>query len=398
MTRPAPKPPASPERPVLPSVTVRPISADEHLAWIRSRRSSSFLQTPAWARVKRDWDAESLGWFEGDRLVAAALVLYRQVPKVKRYLAYLPEGPALDWSAPRIVDYLRELRDYLKGKRVFAIRMGPPVVLHRWGTITVKDAIADEAVDSLTQVPPDVTEELGTSVHDLLTRLGFRHRDARGGFTEGQPQFLFQLPLTGPTPTGPTDNEPLTEADLLAGMNQLWRRNIKKSAKAGVEVVRGTPADLPAFHRVYVETAGRDGFTPRPLAYFENMVAAMTAEDPERIHLYLARHDGELVAATLWVRVGRHAWYAYGASTSAKRDVQGSTAIQWQMIRDALAAGAEVYDMRGITDAVSADDPHLGLLRFKVGTGGEAVELVGEWDLPLNKALYAAFDFYLRRR
>ncbi len=377
----------------MPRLGVRPISADEHLAWIRGQDSVSFLQTPAWATVKRDWDAESLGWFEDDRLVAAALVLYRQVPKVKRYLAYLPEGPALDWSSPRIVDYLRELRDYLKGKRGFAIRMGPPVVLHRWGTITVKDAIADEAVDSLTQVPPDVVEDVGTRVHDTLTRLGFRHRDARGGFTEGQPQFLFQLPLTE------TDQDrPLTEADLLAGMNQLWRRNIKKSAKAGVEVLQGSPADLPEFHRVYVETAGRDGFTPRPPAYFENMFAALSAEDPDRIRLYLARHEGDLVAATLWVRVGRHAWYAYGASTSAKRDVQGSTAIQWQMMRDALAAGASVYDMRGITDAVSTDDPHLGLLRFKVGTGGEAVELVGEWDLPLNKALYAAFDFYLRRR
>jgi len=119
------------------------------------------------------------------------------------------------------------------------------------------------------------------------------------------------------------------------------------------------------------------------------------------MRLYLARHEGDLVAATLWVRVGTHAWYSYGASTSAKREVQGSTAIQWQMMRDALAAGARVYDLRGITETVSEDDPHLGLIRFKVGTGGEAVEYVGEWDYPMpgiDRLLYLAFDRYLRLR
>ena len=50
------------------------------------------------------------------------------------------------------------------------------------------------------------------------------------------------------------------------------------------------------------------------------------------------------------------------------------------------ALGATVYDLRGITDTLDEDDPHFGLIQFKVGTGGEAVEYLGEWDLPLNKA------------
>ena len=33
-----------------------------------------------------------------------------------------------------------------------------------------------------------------------------------------------------------------------------------------------------------------------------------------------------------------------------------------------------------------------------IGTGGEAVEYLGEWDKPLNPLLYKAFDLYLRRR
>ena len=68
------------------------------------------------------------------------------------------------------------------------------------------------------------------------------------------------------------------------------------------------------------------------------------------------------------------------------------------MMRDALAAGADVYDMRGITDTLEGADPHAGLIQFKVGTGGEAVEYLGEWDLPIKRALYFAFITYLRRR
>ena len=127
------------------------------------------------------------------------------------------------------------------------------------------------------------------------------------------------------------------------------------------------------------------------------MVEALGAEEPDRIRLYTARHEGTLVAATIAIRVGAHAWYSYGASSTEKREVRGSNAVQWQMIRDAIAAGADVYDLRGITDTLADDDPHLGLIQFKVGTGGEAVEYVGEWDLPLNKALYTAFDLYMKR-
>ena len=227
-----------------------------------------------------------------------------------------------------------------------------------------------------------------------LQELGWRPQAVEGGFAAGQPQFNFQIPLAGP------DGTPRSEDDVLAGMNQQWRRNIKKAAKAGVEVIHGDPekGDLEAFHDLYVHTAGRDHFTPRPLAYFRTMFRALLAEEPDRIRLYLARHEGDLVAATIWVRVGTHTWYSYGASSTEKREVRGSNAVQWAMIRDALAAGGRVYDLRGITDTLDPDDSHVGLIQFKVGTGGEAVEYAGEWDLPLNALVYRAFSLYMSRR
>lgn len=368
-------------------ITVRDISADQHLEWLRTQPSASFLQTPAWGEVKQEWRSESIGWFEGEELIGAALVLHRSLPRIRRSLAYLPEGPCLDWSSPRLLEMLKALRGHLKAKKAFALRMGPPVATHRWRAFTIKESISDGAITRYDEATPDVVEPVGTAVVDLLTRLGFVHLSSDDGFTAGQPEYVFQIPLAG-----------RTEADVLAGMNQLWRRNIKKTEKNGVQVRVGDASDIPAFHRVYVETAARDSFTPRGVDYFRHMHSVLSAEDPERIRVYLAEHEGDLLAATIWIRVGDHAWYSYGASTSAKRELQGSTAIQWRMIRDSLAAGAGVYDLRGITNTVDADNPHIGLIRFKVGTGGEAVRLAGEWDLPLNPLLYKAFDLYMKRR
>jgi lipid II:glycine glycyltransferase (peptidoglycan interpeptide bridge formation enzyme) len=347
----------------------------------------SFLQTPAWGTVKNEWRAESLGWFADGRLVGAALVLYRQLPRLKRYLAYLPEGPDIDWTDPDLARWLTPLATHLKQQRAFGIRIGPPVVTRRWHAATIKQAIADPVLKTLTDVPADVRDEAALEVATVLRALGWTEVAAEGGFAAGQPKFNFHLPLAG-----------RDEDAILAGMNQQWRRNIKKAAKAGVEVTTGTRADLADFHRIYAETATRDHFIPRPLAYFERMWDALGAEEPDRLVLYLAHHEGDLVAATTMVRVGEHAWYSYGASTTAKRDVRGSNAIQWQMIRDAMAAGATIYDMRGITETLDPDDPHVGLIQFKVGTGGEAVEHLGEWDLPLNRALYLGFTQYMRRR
>jgi vancomycin resistance protein VanK len=366
-------------------LTVGPISAAEHLAFVQTKRSVSFLQTPAWGGVKTEWRSESLGWYDGRQLVGAGLVLHRPVPRLERFtLAYLPEGPAIDWTG-EIDVWLDPLTAYLKAHGAFAIRLGPPVRTNTWSAAQVKEGIADSGIKRLTEMPSQQADPIGARVTSQLRDAGWLPQSPEDGFGAGHPQFTFELPLAG-----------RTEDDLLRGMNQLWRRNIKRATSEGVEVAVGE--DLKAFHDLYVHTAERDRFTPRPLRYFETMFAAMSAEDPERIRLYLARHQGDLVAATILVRVGAHAWYSYGASSTEKREVRGSNACQWAMIRDSLAAGCDVYNLRGITPTLDADDPHVGLIQFKVGTGGQAVRYVGEWDLPLRPMVYRAFDLYMRRR
>jgi len=370
------------------ALTVAAITADEHRAFLGQQRSASFLQTPAWAAVKPEWRAESIGWRDrSGLLVGAGLVLHRPIPRLRKYtLAYLPEGPLIDWQDPHLDRWLDPMTAHLKKAGAFGIRMGPRVVTRRWTAAQVKEGLADPAVRALRDVPTEV-DPVGAAVAEHLAAHGWRDQHVAEGFGSGQPQYTFAVPLAG-----------RDEDDVLRGMNQLWRRNIKKADKSGVVVTVGGRDDLARFHVLYAETAERDHFTPRGLPYFQQMYDAMTAESPDRIKLFLATHEDDLVAATIYTRVGAHTWYLYGASSTAKREVRGSNAVQWAMLREALASGADVYDLRGITSTLDADDSHAGLIQFKVGTGGEAVETVGEWDLALNTPLYKAFDLYMSRR
>ncbi|MBI2242721.1 MAG: peptidoglycan bridge formation glycyltransferase FemA/FemB family protein, partial [Nocardioides sp.] len=180
-------------------LSVREIPESDHLALLRSRRSASFLQTPAWGRVKSEWRRESIGWFRGEELVGAALVLYRQLPKVKRFLAYLPEGPVIDWAADDLREWLEPMAAHLGARGAFGVRMGPPVVTRRWDAATIKDGIADAAVRRLGDLAPTERSRAGAKVTSQLIELGWRAQAVEGGFAAGQPQYVFQIPLAGRT-------------------------------------------------------------------------------------------------------------------------------------------------------------------------------------------------------
>ncbi|MFE6777064.1 lipid II:glycine glycyltransferase FemX [Streptomyces sp. NPDC057702] len=371
------------------SLTLRTISREQHLAYIQSLPSASHMQVPAWADVKTEWRSESLGWFDSTgQVVGAGLVLYRQLPKIKRYLAYLPEGPVLNWYAPNLEDWLRPMLAHLKRQGAFSVKMGPPVIIRRWDAAAIKSGIQNPDVKRLRDVEATHIEPRAFEVAERLRKMGWQQgEDGGAGFGDVQPRYVFQVPL---------ENRSLESVH--KGFNQLWRRNIKKAEKAGVEVVQGGYEHLGEWQRLYEITAERDHFRPRPLSYFQRMWTTLNSEDPNRMRLYFAMHEGEAVAAATMLIVGGHVWYSYGASANHKREVRPSNAMQWRMLRDAYALGASVYDLRGISDSLDESDHLFGLIQFKVGTGGQAAEYLGEWDFPLNKLLHKALDMYMSRR
>ena len=367
-------------------VKIRAISQAEHRLFLSNLSSASFLQLPEWGSVKIDWKSHSLGLFEDENLIGVALLLTRKLPIVGKSFGYIPEGPVLLNSSAFTGNLLKALEIYSRQEKIFLLRIGPAIPFRDWDNSVIKSALASDDATSLLETQPSNEYQEGRSLMNELKEKGWRAVISDSGFSEGQPNFVFQLELKG-----------IPEAKLLEGFNQLWRRNIKKADKEGVEVSEGMRQDLALFHQVYVETAKRDKFTPRPLRYFERMWDELNKND-KHLTLYLARWQGQVIAATIAIRVGNHVWYSYGASSAFGREARGSNAIQWAMIKDAIDQGAECYDMRGITPTLDPKDPHVGLIQFKVGTGGYARQLVGEWEKPIFRFWSLAFATYLRLR
>lgn len=368
----------------------------EHAAYLRTGAWTqpgqvSFLQSPEWARVKEGWDAEHLGWLDASgQLRGAALVLHRQLPGLHRSFAYLPEGPVIDWADPDLERWLAPLRGWLRRGGAFAVRMGPPLGYRRWSAATLKAATGPGR--RISDVLPDRVEPLGAVVLDRLREAGWRRCAEDGG--DAQPWLVFEVPLAG------RDKDALW-----TGLNQEWRRNVKKAARSGVLVGEEGPEALPDFCGLLGVTERRDGFRlGRSLAYYERQYQVMNDAAAGRMRLFTARYEGEMLAAHTMVTSpdGARVWYQTGASADHRREVRPSNALQWRMLCEALSRGAQTYDMRGIPDVLDPAERGHGLVRWKLGTGGEAVEMAGEWELTLdgvvNRTLHRAMHGYLARR
>lgn len=375
------------------SIQVRPISTATMNAYIDEHGAGSFLQTPGWSNAKPGWSSETVGFYDGDQLTGVALLLMRKVPYLKRYFVYAPKGPVLDWSRSDVPNHLAALADYAKRKGAFALRIGPAIDHREWVSATVKKAVADDDTTLLTELEPEFTSTAADRLKQTLEAQAWKYDESAAGedFPRGQAQFNYILPLRH------RDGTPKTEDEVLKGMNQQWRRNIRKADKAGVTVREGTHDDLKLFHDMYLETTERDGFTARAYEYFDRIWEGLNGDKHGRMRVYVAEHEGTPVAAALYLIVGDYASYAWGASTTAKREVRGSNGMQWHMIQTALNEGAARYDLGGIAQGVRSDHPAIGLIHFKAGTGGHAIANLGEWDKVFNKPLYRLFNAYLNR-
>ena len=373
------------------SLILKEIDKETHVEFLKNYQTFSFLQLPCWAEVKSGWRSKSVGWFDERKLVCVGLILIRNIPKTKWSLFYLPEGPVLDPDyAKNVVDWLTPLRDFAKESGAFNLKLGPQVTINTWSAATIKSAISDNVYRQFKDVDPDRVNPFGHEIGTKLRNLGGKQIETDGeGFGDVQPRFVFAIDVEGKS-----------DEELLATFSQEWRRNIKKAEKSEVKVRQATFSDLETFHSLYKETAKRDKFTPRPLNYFKQMWKSLNenSNNLAEMRLYIAEQENICHAACLWVRVGKHVWYTYGASSTSGRELRPSNAIQWQMMRDARDAGAGIYDMRGIAATLNEKSPLFGLLRFKIGTGGKVIQYVGEWDFVLKPLIYKAFRVALARR
>ncbi|RAL26692.1 lipid II:glycine glycyltransferase FemX [Thermoflavimicrobium daqui] len=372
------------------------VNRKRYLNFIEDQPHRNFLQYPSWADLKTEWQwsSELLGWFTTENeMVGCALVLYKKVPSLNKFLAYIPRGPMINWfSEIPLEQWFAPLFEHFKQWNVFTVKMDPPLVKRKWNSETIMESVKDFQSHGLkdkklTDIRPNQINNDVEIIQQKLEKLGWKQNIGQDSFDiTVQPQFVYRLNLAQKT----LDH-------IFAEFHPHWQKKINQAEWEGVEVTLGTEKDIPEFYQLLAETAKQEGSLTRDISYFNAMHYNLSAEDPNRIRLYLAKQGEKLLSAALAIHVKGQTWDLYGAKYT-KSDPAASYLLRWKMIQDAYVLGAHTFDFRGISTSLDEKDPLYDLLRFKVGFNGEACELMGEWDYPLVPMLHWAFDMYMKRK
>jgi lipid II:glycine glycyltransferase (peptidoglycan interpeptide bridge formation enzyme) len=372
------------------------VDRDHYLNFMETEPYRNFMQYPSWADLKAEWkwSSEFLGWFTREgQMVGGALVLYRKVPGLNKFLAYIPRGPMIDWfSNYKLTDWFYPLFQHLKQRHVFSVKMDPPLVRKKWSSGTIAQAIKEFKSHGLknrrlNDIRPDQIFNEVEYVQQELAEMGWRKFTGQDSFDTVQPQYVFRLNMKGKS-----------LEQIFSGFHPSWQNKIHQAEHEEIHVHLGTEHDLPEFHRLLVLSAEREKTRVRDLFYFEKMFETLILENPYRVRLYLARKGEKLLSASLAVRVDGHTWDLYNARLVDSPEDPASILLRWKMIQDAYSQGDRIFDFRGISTTLDENHPLFPLLHFKMGFGGEACELVGEWDYPVIPMLHWAFDMYMKRR
>jgi len=294
---------------------------------------AEMLQSPIWQKISEQEGCKTyfFAWEKDGALLALAQVLESR--NLFGRFWYLPRGPVFLNGVDKEGLYLKikkDLEGRAKEKGIVLIRFEP-------SNIEMND-LKISFGKKITSIQPDKTRILDISFSD---------------------------------------------EDLLAQMHPKTRYNIRLAEKRGVKIEKGNLNDLNLFYRLLKITSKRDHFRGHGLEHYRKLLL----HSQNKIELWLAKKDGELLAAGLFSFYGQRATYLHGASANRGRQHMAPYLLQWQMIKRSRELDCRIFDFYGIDEKRWP-----GVTRFKLGFGGRGKKYPGTFILVID---YFRYFLYL---
>ena len=324
---------------------LRPLYEEQRSLWnqvVSEHPSGHMLQSWEWGELKAQsgwrplrlalWDRQKL------RYVAAAQVLRRTVPHMPLmagHLAYIPRGPVIDWSDAEVCEaFFTQLAARVQAQGALTLRIEPDLE-----NASANGVAALHTFKALSMQPIQAVQPLRTILLDL-------------------------------TPP---------EEVLLAQMKEKWRYNVRLGLRKGVRVrVAQTVDDVQGWYHIMQLTSERDQFGIHTLEYYLHAWQLFASRGLAR--LFLAEHEGQLLAGIFVSLFARQGIYLYGASSNEQRQLMPNYVLQWEAIRWTKGQGAQSYDFWGIPATDAQEEEMAGVYRFKRGWGGRVVQFLGAYE------------------
>ena len=391
--------------------------------------NATFLQTISWSNLKSEtgWTSELLGFKKNKKIVAAMMLLSKMTP-VRKKMYYAPRGFLLDYEDLSLLEeFSLKVKEYvMKNKGIF-LKIDP-YVMHRQRDIDGN--VVEGGVDH-------------SNVVNKLTELGFREKCSKPGQQSLQSKWMFLI-----------RTKDRTIEDVMKDMTSKTRQMIRKNEKNGVVVREGKYEDIVVFKDIMDHTSERREFLSRSLEYYQNMYksfgngkhlklyfaelhieeklkefekeVSVLEDDYQRVlktiesgkakmnenkmklkqdcitrtknqvkeykELYEEHGSVLTLGAIFYFVYGKEVLSFIGGAYDEFMKFQSFYTIHYEMLKYAIEQGYDNYNFYGISSDLTKGDPQYGIYLFKKGFGGEVVELIGEYDLPVSSFYYFLYD------
>lgn len=219
------------------------------------------------------------------------------------------------------------------------------------GRTVFRIAVADTAVLAIVMPLPLGKQYLLVSrtaapMSDLVEQLQLLARSIGALFIRIEP--ISEIPERGkrvgdmqPSKTMLMDLS-LSEEELLKGMHQKTRYNVRLAERKGVMCKIGTEKDIDAFYELSKDTFERKGKSLFSKKYFKTLIIQPFSK------LCIAEYNGKPLVINLITEYGDTLTYKDGGSSSEYKNLMAPYALQWFQIKYAKEQGYRWYDFGGL--------------------------------------------------
>lgn len=411
------------------------ITKDEFKKFADKSPQITFHQTIEWANLKKsnNWEPHYIGLKDKEKIVAATLILSKQLPIIKKKMFYAPRGFLIDYKDKTLLtEFTNQIKKYAKKEKAIFIKIDPFVEYKERDN---NGQLVENGLDN---------SEIISNLKDL----NYKHFGFNLMQDTLQPRWMHVI-----------DTENKTIDSILQDMESKTRQILRKNEKCGITTREITREELPIFKDIMQHTSDRREFIDRPLEYYENMwdtlhesgiLKIIIAEIDFNIYeentkkelsekekelndrIYKKEHnilkmndkkyeqsnkldkdeikrlneqlnkikeykkeykEKEILGGILFLIYGNEVLSLYGGSHAKLMQFQSAYTAHFAGIKYAIDNKYKRYNFYGITGDFRKENPLYGLYLFKKSFGGHVVELIGEFDLIISKFWYISYKF-----
>lgn len=339
------------------SYTFKEVDAKVIAPFLANHSEGSFAQSISMAEVRRDAGREIryVAVYDGKKIIAGAQL---SVIAGRLKSADITSGPLLDYSDTKLVDFFTtELRGYLQKQGCVYVTISPYIPYDKKNLTT-------------------------------LQKLGWQYSgriNASAVGIRGNIRWIFIKDLAGLT------------VDTYRDTYVKRHRRYIKNHDPGLAIRRLKRDELPLFLDIMKHTAERRHFTSRSDDYFYSIYDHF-GDNAQFLIVELDKKTP--VAGILFIESNGEVISFLGGAVVEYARFRGTYLLHDHMIRYSIERGYKRYNFYGIEGKL--DDPAsegYGIYEFKAKFGtGQAIELLGELVLPINKAKFALFKYARKLR